>query len=557
MSLNLKSLLRLVYLLVYLVIFIGGELFMAEQARAGKFIVDDFEYWDSPYNHGWETSDCSYPVYGYEIGYGRIQTVVDFQEGSRVFEAFYTPSVFNNLEPYSVAKFNLADPNTGRPPVQRYFTIKVQTDFALEAFAFLRLSLLIKTTQGRSIRVTYLPVDGDKPWVSDSQNIQDSFGLDNAKEIFFPIGREIQDGGWHWVIRDLQSDLEKMAESRCIRSADKFEETDGIIISGNHFRNDEIIFQDDIKETTNRFPFIWYPGPQFATLFQPFELILYTDDKEGTPISWEASVGGPGAYGSGTSVLIEPLPYDPNETYPERPPARARLSFTPQVLEDLIISVRVCDGLISDATVFPLSVVNYPVTNHPPIIEKSGLNCKFMAVVGQRFQFKVNAYDQDNDTLTFRALIDGRPSYQYGPWSEQLIDPKTGLIDFTPQFEGTYTMTIIASDDKGMWSSANWRLICTVEGPGWLNHPPVKVRQPLSPQGCRAGKPYVFPTCFEDPDGDPIYYSSNIGAISEDGVFSFLTYFPGQYQVVITAYDNRGGMDTLKFLLIVQPWWAA
>jgi hypothetical protein len=157
--------------------------------------------------------------------------------------------------------------------------------------------------------------------------------------------------------------------------------------------------------------------------------------------------------------------------------------------------------------------------------------------------------------LTFKAFLSGSPTYQYGLWVEQLIDPKTGLIDFTPQFEGTYTLTIIAYDDKWMWSSASWTLVCYIKGAGWLNHPPIRARKPLNPQICRAGNPYVLPICMEDPDGDPVYYSSNIGAISEDGVFSFLTYFPGQYQVEITGYDNRGGIATLKFLLIVVPWW--
>ena len=556
MSLHFQSLLRLVCLPVCLVIFIVGELFMSGQARAGKFIVDDFEYWDSPYNHGWKTSDYAYPVYGYEIGYGRMQTVVDFQEGSRVFEAFYTPSIFNNLEPYSVAKLDLTDPNTGHPPVQRYFTAKVQTDFAVEAFAFLRLSLLIKTTSGLSIRVSYLPVDGDKPWVSDSKNIQDPFGLGNIEEILFPIGREFQDGGWHWVIRDLKSDLEKMAESGIVDSTDKLEQVYGIIISGNHFRVDEIIFQDDIKEAENRFPFIWYPGPQFATLFQPFELILYADDKEGDPITWTAMIGGIPSGSSTSKLFIEPLPPDPNQSTSDgRPPARARLSFTPQVLEDLIIVVRISDGLISDATVFPLSVVNYPVTNHPPLVEKNGLNCKLVAPVGERFQYQVRAYDQDNDPLTFKAFLSGFPTYQYGPWVENIINPKTGLIDFTPQFEGTYTLTIIAYDDKWMWSSASWTLVCYIKGAGWLNHPPIRARKPLNPQICRAGRSYVLPICMEDPDGDHVYYSSNIGAISEDGVFSFLTYFPGRYNVKITGYDNRGGIATLTFTLIVVPWW--
>lgn len=28
-------------------------------------LIDDFEYWDSPYNHGWIQLEQAYPVYGF------------------------------------------------------------------------------------------------------------------------------------------------------------------------------------------------------------------------------------------------------------------------------------------------------------------------------------------------------------------------------------------------------------------------------------------------------------------------------------------------------------
>jgi hypothetical protein len=72
----------------------------------------------------------------------------------------------------------------------------------------------------------------------------------------------------------------------------------------------------------------------------------------------------------------------------------------------------------------------------------------------------------------------------------------------------------------------------------------------------RAGELYTVATGFVDPDGDDLYYSTNIGSMTPDGAYSFLTYFPGQYWVSIVAYDLHGGRAYLDFLLDVQPWWS-
>lgn len=67
----------------------------------GDLLVDNFEYWDSPYNHGWRQVEPLYPVYGLGIGYAHVfQTVIDFQEGSRVLDVRRPPSIFIINTPY-------------------------------------------------------------------------------------------------------------------------------------------------------------------------------------------------------------------------------------------------------------------------------------------------------------------------------------------------------------------------------------------------------------------------------------------------------------------------
>ena len=88
----------------------------------------------------------------------------------------------------------------------------------------------------------------------------------------------------------------------------------------------------------------------------------------------------------------------------------------------------------------------------------------------------------------------------------------------------------------------------------WLNHPP-RGTKIYSPQLARAGELFTLLTSIADPDGEKLYYSTNIGSISSEGVYSFMTYSPGDYNVVITACDIHGCCTKLKFILNVEPWW--
>jgi hypothetical protein len=67
----------------------------------GDILVDNFEYWDSPYNHGWMQSEPPYPVYGFGMGYATIfNTVMDLQQGSRVLDVYRPASIFLISTPY-------------------------------------------------------------------------------------------------------------------------------------------------------------------------------------------------------------------------------------------------------------------------------------------------------------------------------------------------------------------------------------------------------------------------------------------------------------------------
>jgi hypothetical protein len=340
-------------------------------------------------------------------------------------------------------------------------------------------------------------------------------------------------------------------------------------------------------------------------------------------LGWNSTVGGYGANGV-QAFLLQPLPIYPYDGMPTYLPAYydaidailalgrpyfqpgivfllegalwnagltvwpniAALDFTPMYFEDLIVTIEVTNGVHSDVRTFPLSVVNYPVENYPPVLQLNIEDQIFY--VGQPNAYIVNfidpdcfifsmspapatthvpgfpisgAFRTDMDDLNWGMTINGMTAYQYGPWIETIIDPCTGLISWVPKFEGAYNAVITCSDARGGTAFGEITIFAVNQGT-WLNHPPIILARPTQPVVIKAGEEFLMHhpiIAVEDPDGDEIYASCNIGSCGRltDGsfVWRFQSNFPGSYLVEIIFYDIRGGYAILDFFLDVKPWW--
>jgi hypothetical protein len=241
-----------------------------------------------------------------------------------------------------------------------------------------------------------------------------------------------------------------------------------------------------------------------------------------------------------------------------------------QIAENLVITVVASNGLAEDVEALTLITTNYPVTNYPPVIEDVDDQIFYLGMGPQHYQ--LNATDADSFTfssavqfaddmanLTWNATLNGLPTYAYGPWTDSLIDQKTGLVQFTPEFEGAYTMNVEVTDQDGAIAGAAFVIYCVNQGT-WLNHPPVMLGDWDHPMIGTAGETLTL--VFDgivDPDGEGLYYSCNIGSIGvRDGnpVWEFQTSYPGNYQVEIVAYDTRGGYLVIPQEVIISPWWS-
>ena len=241
-----------------------------------------------------------------------------------------------------------------------------------------------------------------------------------------------------------------------------------------------------------------------------------------------------------------------------------------QVAENIVLTVVASNGLAEDVEALTLITTNYPVTNYPPVIEDVDDQIFYLGQGVQSYQ--LNATDADSFTFssavqfaddlaqhTWTAVLNGLPTYAYGPWTDSLIDRQTGLVSFTPEFEGAYEMVVEVADQDGAMAGAGFVIYCVNQGT-WLNHPPVMLGDWDHPMIGTAGETLTL--IFDgivDPDGEDLYYSCNIGSIGVRGgnpVWEFQTMYPGNYLVEIVAYDTRGGYLVIPQEIIISPWWS-
>ena len=115
---------------------------------------------------------------------------------------------------------------------------------------------------------------------------------------------------------------------------------------------------------------------------------------------------------------------------------------------------------------------------------------------------------------------------------------------------------VTVSDPRGMMAVGHFTIFSVNSGT-MLNHAPAVLEIIESPQIAAAGDLFTLSDLrIADPDGEPLYYSCNIGAVGRNGMYTYQCNFPGTYLVQITAYDIRGGAVTQQFVLEVLPWWS-
>jgi len=273
----------------------------------GDILVDNFEYWDSPYNHGWRQIEPSYPVYGFGLGYATIfNTVLDLQEGSRVLDVYRPSSIFLLGTPYEKhgILYNLFTPHApGETSVTDYIDLsknpvvsfKIRAPLGIEPWDIFEFDVIGLTDAGHNITVRINPIqpsigaylgdlstaDGMFALVSHVTNFIDGSSI----EVTVNIGRGFLDGSWHVIWIDLTDAVKTSVDDfGDISINDRLDwymtQADVVLVSGQMFRLDDISFRS--SETHELLDHLDYPdlfemGPLYAQIFEPYRFLFIAD----------------------------------------------------------------------------------------------------------------------------------------------------------------------------------------------------------------------------------------------------------------------------------------
>ena len=187
--------------------------------------------------------------------------------------------------------------------------------------------------------------------------------------------------------------------------------------------------------------------------------------------------------------------------------------------------------------------------------------------VGESYTSSVATRDPDGDDLTIELVS--------SPQGMSLVDLGDGSGELTwdnvPADLANYPVSLRVSDSRG-GSAIQSYVISIIDGT--INRPPVFISHPVT--DAYADQPYQYDSSARDADGDTLTYSLSVlrvgdatstqlaGLIGSGSVFTIdpesgeITWQPsgpdtGDYTVVVTADDARGGIDDQHYTLRLNP----
>lgn len=411
----------------------------------GGLLIDNFEYWDSPYNHGWIQIEPPYPVYGYGIGYATIfNTVLDLQEGSRVLDVYRPSSVFllgpKPFEPY--AKHAIRYPcgngclgiNLQQYPI---LSFKFRAPLGIEFWDIFEFRVYYScpvNPYGNYIRI--VPLQGQPCANCGGYTIS---GPDANGIYTISIGREFLDGTWHVVWLDLL----KMTNG-AVTTVTALE------ASGQMFRMDDVMFKQTDQHLCE--PYLFKIGPRYAQFYEPYAYLFYADYRD---------FCGPAI----TDLLLMDsayrMPYDPNYAGPNQ----NLFETDPQKITDYWVSMGADPNYLDpnnalygtpEPTVSALMGkpmilnLNMPIFSDPNIGYNpatgtpSVKNPAFMPVV------LGSAAGQTNQTFLWNATVGGIGSsgVEFEGVTPLPIDPFDGMPTYIPTYGPLTTLTVSSITDR-------------------------------------------------------------------------------------------------------------
>ncbi|NOQ69227.1 MAG: hypothetical protein GQ573_03850, partial [Gammaproteobacteria bacterium] len=212
-------------------------------------------------------------------------------------------------------------------------------------------------------------------------------------------------------------------------------------------------------------------------------------------------------------------------------------NFVADVSGQYVVQLVVNDGRL-DSYADTILITAGEQTNQPPVIQSAPV---LSAQTETLYSYSVTASDDDGDTLMF--TLTQSPA-------GMIIDSGSGLITWTPNVAGSYSVGVLVSDSNG--GEDEQQFVITVEQ---LNIAPVITSSPVTV--AQTDTLYNYAVIATDENGDILAYSlaqspAGMSVDSASGVISWMPGLTGSYPVSIQVSDGSGGIDEQSFVVTVS-----
>jgi len=256
---------------------------MCQEIQAG-ILVDDFEYWAGTSFYtmesmGWIPIDPVYSCGCFLRHYFHINNVLDFEEGSRVLDAytFSTTFLIEMLKgtPFAIMKKTAYTDLNGytHNSIPAHFPMlnfEVRSPLAIEQFNFFKFEVEVQTNNTGYAKIVIILNDKSEcaPSVNALETVEENVEIisndqANPSIIKMYLGSKYMDGKWHHVEVNLNAAIKRYSSSD-----EELAEILSVIVWGNQYRLDDIVFFKSSKSAiTNHAPDLFHVGPVYCQLY--------------------------------------------------------------------------------------------------------------------------------------------------------------------------------------------------------------------------------------------------------------------------------------------------
>ena len=199
------------------------------------------------------------------------------------------------------------------------------------------------------------------------------------------------------------------------------------------------------------------------------------------------------------------------------------------------VAATASDGALTATQKFTITVAN-----RPPKVTRTAVPA---ARVNEHFSYRIQAVDDDNDTLSFSFI-----NRNFGPD----LDPATGIVNWTPEEPGDFPFAIGIFDGH---NETRYDFTISVAPAAVINRAPWFWSAPVTT--ATVDTPYIYEPSAIDPDGDNLTFllEYRVYGMTIDpaaGRTTWTPYAAGNFTVALKASDGRGGVARQEFKIRVQ-----